>query len=102
MVRVVQREALGEILQQRGVGCFSMTDHRVVRLQGDVDRRDRTLHCASVFRRSERHGNIDGEARHRPSMCGLKVFPVGAMQVAAAAVRTQARHLQSREIARDI
>jgi len=66
VVRVVQREALGEILQQGGVGCLGVTDHRLVRLKGNVDRRDRVLWRAGVFRRFECHGNLDGDVRHRP------------------------------------
>lgn len=66
MVRLVQREALGEILQQGGIRRLGVTDHRLARLEGNVDRRDRGLRRAGVFSRSERHGNIDGDFATAP------------------------------------
>jgi hypothetical protein len=67
MVRSIQREALGKVLQQGGIGRLGVTNHRLVWFKGNVDCRDRVLLRVGRFG-SERHGNIVGEARQRPQI----------------------------------
>ena len=63
MVRRAQSEAIREDLEQAGVGGLRVLDHRCVRLQRDVNGRDRVLKAlrARRLRRAELRCQADAE-----------------------------------------